>query len=140
LGLALSATVFAAATTTPSSSPRVHPSRGTTLDRVVAVVNDGVVLESDLNSEVQAVSRRLRAQSVPLPAEQVVREQVLERLVLEAIQDQHANMPVSPCPTSRSTPPLQDIARRNNVSFEQLPDKLGDRRPGLRRLPQQSAA
>jgi len=139
VGLALSATVFAAATTAPSS-PRVHPSRGTTLDRVVAVVNDGVVLESDLNSEVQAVSRRLRAQNVPLPAEQVVREQVLERLVLEAIQDQHAEHAGITVSDEQVNAALQDIARRNNVSFEQLPGKLAteglvyaDYRSNLRR-------
>jgi peptidyl-prolyl cis-trans isomerase SurA len=123
LGLLFATTVFAAPPTAPSS-PRVHPSRGTTLDRVVAVVNDGVVLESDLNSEVQAVSQRLRAQNVPLPADQVVREQVLERLVLETIQDQHAEHAGITVSDEQVNAALQDIARRNNVSFEQLPNKL----------------
>ncbi|HKC15091.1 MAG TPA: peptidylprolyl isomerase [Steroidobacteraceae bacterium] len=139
LGLLFATTVFAAPPTAPSS-PRVHPSRGTTLDRVVAVVNDGVVLESDLNSEVQAVSQRLRAQNVPLPADQVVREQVLERLVLETIQDQHAEHAGITVSDEQVNAALQDIARRNNVSFEQLPNKLAaeglvyaDYRSNLRR-------
>ena len=139
LGLAFATTVFAAPPTAPSS-PRVHPSRGTTLDRVVAVVNDGVVLESELDSEVQAVSLRLRAQNVALPAEQVVREQVLERLVLETIQDQHAEHAGITVSDEQVNSALQDIARRNNVSFEQLPNKLAaeglvyaDYRSNLRR-------
>jgi peptidyl-prolyl cis-trans isomerase SurA len=127
-----------AAPPTPSAPPST--SRGTTLDRVVAVVNDGVVLESDLNSEVQAVSQRLRAQNVALPAEQLVREQVLERLVLETIQDQHAEHAGITVSDEQVNSALQDIARRNNVSFEQLPNKLAaeglvyaDYRSNLRR-------
>jgi peptidyl-prolyl cis-trans isomerase SurA len=123
LALCFTAAAFAAPPTAPPS-PRVHASRGTSLDRVVAVVNDGVVLESELNSEVQVVTQRLRAQNVPLPAEQVVREQVLERLVLEAIQEQHAERAGITVSDEQINAALQDIAQRNSVKFDQLPDKL----------------
>ncbi|MFM2287168.1 MAG: hypothetical protein RL684_311 [Pseudomonadota bacterium] len=108
----------------PAATPRAKASRGDVLDRVVAVVNDGVVLQSELDGEVRAVSERLRAQGVQLPQEHVMHEQVLERLVLEAIQEQraeHAGIAVS---DEQVNAAMQDIAKRNNVAFDQLPGKL----------------
>ena len=56
--------------------------KGELLDRVAAVVNDGVVLSSELDEQVFAVSERLRSQKLELPPQNVLRQQVLERLVL----------------------------------------------------------
>lgn len=122
----LGAACIAAAATTETPVPRAHPTHGETLDRVVAVVNDGVVTESELNAEVRDVTRRLRAQQVNLPSDDVMRSQVLERLVLETIQQQradHAGIIVS---DEQVNAALQDIARRNNVKFDQLPEKLAE--------------
>jgi len=123
--LAAASTWGALAATTPDQpAPRAHPSRGEPLDRVVAVVNDGVVTESELNAEVNEVTKRLKAQQVSLPPEDVMRSQVLERLVLETIQQQradHAGIIVSDEEVNSA---LQGIATRNNVSFDQLPEKL----------------
>ena len=65
--------------------------KGVLLDRVAAVVNDGVVLSSELDEQIAAVSERLRAQKLELPPQNVLRQQVLERLVLEQIQMQRAD-------------------------------------------------
>ncbi len=133
-----SGALHAAAADAPS--PRAHASRGTTLDRVVAVINDGVVLQSELDTQVAEITQRLHAQNVPLPEPAVVREQVLERLVLEEVQAQraeHAGIVVS---DEQVNAALQDIAARNKVSFDQLPEKLtseglvyADYRKNLRR-------
>ena len=122
--LAVASTWGALAATADPTVPRAHPSRGTPIDRVVAVVNDGVVTESELNAEVIEVTKRLKAQDVALPSEDVMRSQVLERLVLETIQQQradHAGIIVSDEEVNSA---LQGIATRNNVSFDQLPEKL----------------
>jgi peptidyl-prolyl cis-trans isomerase SurA len=127
---------------TPAAAPaqRVHSAHGTQLDRIVAVVNDGVVLESELDAQVEEVTQRLRAQKVSLPAESVMREQVLERLVLETIQQQHADRAGIAVSDEQVNAALQDIAQRNKVSFDQLPEKLSaeglvyaDYRKNLRR-------
>jgi peptidyl-prolyl cis-trans isomerase SurA len=112
----------AAAAATPV--PRAKASRGDLLDRVVAVVNDGVVLQSELDSEVRAVSERLRAQGVQLPEARVLRDQVLDRLVLEAIQEQRAERAGISVSDEQVNAAMQDIAKRNNVPFDQLPAKL----------------
>ncbi|MGH8253128.1 MAG: peptidylprolyl isomerase, partial [Steroidobacteraceae bacterium] len=129
--------------TTPSAStatPRAHTTHGTPLDRVVAVINDGVVLESELNAQVAEVTQRLQTQNVPLPDTKVLREQVLERLVLEEVQAQHAERAGIVISDEQVNAALQDIAARNKVSFDQLPEKLAseglvyaDYRKNLRR-------
>ena len=65
--------------------------QGELLDRVVAIVNDGVVLNSDLDAQVAAVTERLHEQKLELPPQNVLRQQVLERLVLQEIQVQRAD-------------------------------------------------
>ena len=119
---------------------RAKASRGELLDRVVAVVNDGVVLDSELTSQVNEVTQRLRAQKVQLPAEQVVREQVLERLVVETIQAQRADKAGIIVSDEQVNAALEDIAKRNKVAFDKLPEMLGaeglvyaDYRANLRR-------
>ena len=56
------------------------------LDRVVAIVDEDVVLESELNERMQAVLARLKGQYTELPAESVMRKQVLEQLIIERIE------------------------------------------------------
>jgi peptidyl-prolyl cis-trans isomerase SurA len=123
-----------------ATSARAKASGGFELDRVVAVVNDGVVLESELVIQVREITQRLTAQGVTLPADRVLREQVLERLVLEEIQAQRAERAGIRVSDEQVNTALEDIARRQNVAFAQLPEKLAesgyvyaDYRDGLRR-------
>jgi peptidyl-prolyl cis-trans isomerase SurA len=98
--------------------------RGELLDRVVAIVNDGVVLNSDLDAQIDAVSERLREQKLELPPQNVLRQQVLERLVLQEIQLQraaHAGVKVTDETLNAA---LQDVAKRNNLTLSKLPDAL----------------
>ena len=59
-------------------------------DRIAAIVNDGLVLKSELDEQMEAVSKRLQEQKVELPPESVLRQQVLERLILQESQSQRA--------------------------------------------------
>jgi len=98
--------------------------RGELLDRVVAIVNDGVVLNSDLDGEIEAVSVRLREQKLELPPQNVLRQQVLERLVLQEIQLQRATRAGIKVTDETLNAALQDVAKRNNLTLSQLPDAL----------------
>ena len=98
--------------------------RGDLLDRVVAIVNDGVVLNSDLEAQIDAVSQRLREQKLELPPQNVLRQQVLERLVLQEIQLQHASHAGVKVTDEMVNNALSDIAKRNNLSLSQLPEAL----------------
>ena len=54
--------------------------KGALLDRVAAVVNDGVVLNSELDEQVDVVSERLRAQKLELPPQKIGRASCRERV------------------------------------------------------------
>ena len=98
--------------------------RGELLDRVVAIVNDGVVLNSDLDAQVDAVSERLRQQKLELPPQNVLRQQVLERLVVQEIELQHAGRAGVKVTDEMLNNELADVAKRNNMTLSQLPDAL----------------
>ena len=98
--------------------------QGELLDRVVAIVNDGVVLDSDLEAQVEQVSERLRQQKLELPPQNVLRQQVLERLVLQEIQLQRANHAGVKVSDEMLNAALQDVAKRNGMALTQLPDAL----------------
>jgi peptidyl-prolyl cis-trans isomerase SurA len=98
--------------------------RGELLDRVVAIVNDGVVLDSDLEAQIEAISDRLRQQKLELPPQNVLRQQVLDRLVMQEIQIQHASRAGVKVTDEMLNGALQDVAKRNNMTLSQLPDEL----------------
>jgi peptidyl-prolyl cis-trans isomerase SurA len=97
---------------------------GELLDGIAALVNDGIVLKSELDIEVERIVERLRAQGTQLPPPQVLREQVLERLVIQRIQlqrAQRANIDVSDETLNQA---LATIAERNNTTLAELPQLL----------------
>ncbi|MDB6087716.1 MAG: peptidyl-prolyl cis-trans isomerase SurA [Gammaproteobacteria bacterium] len=98
--------------------------KGALLDRVAAVVNDGVVLNSELDDQVEIISERLRTQKLELPPQNVLRQQVLERLVLQEIQAQRATKAGLKVPDETLNSALQDVAQRNGIPLAQLPEAL----------------
>jgi peptidyl-prolyl cis-trans isomerase SurA len=99
-------------------------SSGELLDRIAAVVNDGVVLMSQLDAQTEEVIQRLRQQNTELPPRNVLRKQVLERLVVEEIQVQRADRLGIQVSDEMLNGALADVARRNNIGFAELPQAL----------------
>ena len=94
------------------------------LDRVVAVVDSGVVMESQLNQRVQDIIGRLRSDGMELPPKEVLEEQVLERLIIEEIQLQigdQAGVKISDAELNRA---LSMIASENSMNLEQFKESL----------------
>ena len=121
--------------TTAFSQTRELATQGELLDRVVAIVNDGVVLNSDLDAEVAAVTERLKEQKLELPPQNVLRQQVLERLVLQEIQAQRADKAGVKVSDENVNAALQDVAKRNGMTLTQLPEALAAPGRRLRHLP-----
>ncbi|HTC15899.1 MAG TPA: peptidylprolyl isomerase [Steroidobacteraceae bacterium] len=109
---------------TAAAQTRELATRGDLLDRVVAIVNDGVVLNSDLDAQMDMVSERLRQQKLELPPQNVLRQQVLERLIVQELQVQRANHDGLKVTDEMLNGALSDVAKRNNISLTQLPDAL----------------
>jgi peptidyl-prolyl cis-trans isomerase SurA len=114
----------AGAPDTPSGPHKDLSSEGVMLDRVVALVNDGLVLDSELQSQTREITTRLRSQNVALPSNEVMRSQVLDRLVLEEIQAQHADRAGIKVSDEQVNAAMDDIAKRQGITLEQLPAKL----------------
>ena len=58
------------------------------LDRIVAKIDQDVIMRSELDDRLAAVQQQLMARNVALPAQDVLQTQVLEQLILESIQVQ----------------------------------------------------
>jgi peptidyl-prolyl cis-trans isomerase SurA len=98
--------------------------RGVSLNRVVAVVNDGIVLQSSLDQQVQVVTERLQKAGQQMPPKDLLRQQVLERLVLQEIQMQRAERAGIKVSDEQLNQTLTEVAARNNVKFSDLPAVL----------------
>jgi peptidyl-prolyl cis-trans isomerase SurA len=106
------------------SQTRELSSEGVLLDRIAAIVNEGVVLASELDAQTEEVIQRLREQKTELPPRNVLRRQILERLVIEEVQMQRADRLGIQVTEEMLNGTVADVARRNNIPFDQLPQAL----------------
>ncbi|NDU91497.1 MAG: molecular chaperone SurA, partial [Ferrovum sp.] len=60
------------------------------VDRIVAVVNNNVVTYSELNDRTNLIAKQLTRQGVTLPERHILMRQVLEKMVIDAVQMQYA--------------------------------------------------
>lgn len=116
--------IGAALTGTAVAQTRELSSNGVLLDRIAAIVNDGVVLNSQLETQTEEITGRLRQQNTELPPRNVLRQQILERLVVEEIQVQRANKLGIQVSDEMLNGALDDVAKRNNIGFADLPQAL----------------
>jgi peptidyl-prolyl cis-trans isomerase SurA len=97
---------------------------GAMLDRIAAIVNDGLVLKSELDAQMDSVTKRLTDQKIELPSQSVLRQQVLDRLIVQEIQVQRAKHVGLTVSDEQLNGALQEIAARNKIPFDQLPTAL----------------
>ena len=97
---------------------------GEMLDRIAAIVNEGLVLKSELDNQIEAVTKRLQEQKVALPSQNVLKQQVLDRLILQEIEIQRAKRIGMSISDEQLNGALQEIAGRNKIPFDQLPTAL----------------
>ncbi|HKE96430.1 MAG TPA: peptidylprolyl isomerase [Povalibacter sp.] len=107
-----------------SAQTRDLSTSGELLDRIAAVVNDGVVLVSQLDAQTEEITARLRQQNTELPPRNVLRRQILERLVMEEVQMQRANKLGIQISDEMLNGALDNIARSNGLSFADLPREM----------------
>ncbi len=100
-------------------------STGEMLDGIAAVVNDGIVLKSQLEIEIQRIVQRLESQGTQIPPMSTLAEQVLERLVVNQIQLQRAERVGIRISDETLNVALSNVAQRNNTSLSELPEMLG---------------
>ena len=94
------------------------------IDRVVAVVDSGVIMESQLNSRVEEILIRLKNDKAELPPLNLLEEQVLDRLIIEEIQLQLADRTGIKISDSELNQTLSRVSSQNNLSLEEFRLKL----------------
>ncbi|MCH8336189.1 MAG: peptidylprolyl isomerase [Proteobacteria bacterium] len=97
---------------------------GQFLDGFAAVVNDGVVLRSELNRQTDLIIQRATEQGIELPPAHILLEQVLERLIVEEIQMQRADRIGIQISDQMLNTAISRIADQTGLSFEELPQIL----------------
>ncbi len=90
------------------------------LDRIVAVVEDDVVLESELVRKLQEIKHSLARNNTRLPPDEVLARQVLERLIVEKIQLHLAEKAGIKVDDETLRQAVQQIAQRNKMTPEEL--------------------
>ncbi|MDH5579984.1 MAG: peptidylprolyl isomerase, partial [Betaproteobacteria bacterium] len=99
-------------------------STGEFLDGVVAIVDDGVILRSQLNEQTAVILQRAREQNLTLPPAAELREQLLERLIVTEIQLQRADRLGVQISDQMLNEAIGQIAQQQNIAFEDMPAAL----------------
>lgn len=94
------------------------------LDRIIAVADDGVVLQSELDARLATVKEQLLASNTELPPDNVLQEQVLEALIVSNLQLQLAERAGIVISDAQLNAAMEQIARRNNTTLSELPNIL----------------
>ena len=89
------------------------------LDRVVAVVDQDVVLESEVQRRVETINMQIQGSGTQAPPEEILRQQVLERLISERLQlnmGYNAGIRISDEELNQA---MERIAASNSLTLEQ---------------------
>jgi peptidyl-prolyl cis-trans isomerase SurA len=120
----LSLLAAAAALALPAARADQLSTSGQLLDRIVAVVNEGILLQSELDTQTGLIVRQLRDQNTQLPAPEVIKGQVLEQLILKELQLQRARRLGIQVPDAMLNATLSQVASRNGLTLSQLPQAM----------------
>ncbi len=112
----------------------------TNLDYIVAIVDDDVVLASELVDRLTSVRTQMRAAQMQIPPDKVLFNQMLERLIMESIQLQMGKRAGIRIDDETLTNALEGIAKQNKMTLDQFTTALardgmsyGDFRDEVRR-------
>ena len=102
----------------------VAQAQETVLDRIVALVDDEVVLASELAAEIDSVSRELSQRNVRMPPRDELRRQVLERLIMQTLQFNVAERRGIRVDSATLDAAVRRVAERNGITLPELRDAL----------------
>ena len=94
------------------------------VDRIIAVINDDVIMESELDTRLRTIKAQLEQRKTQLPPEATLRKQVLERLIISRLQLQAAERTGVRISDKRLNASVARIARQNNMSIAQFRNTL----------------
>ncbi|MGH8146015.1 MAG: peptidylprolyl isomerase [Rhodanobacteraceae bacterium] len=115
------------ATPTPLGPQSLSANEVRPLDRIVAVVNDGVVLQSQLGQTMATVSQQITSSGGKLPPRNVLEKQVLQRLIANELLVQMAHKNGLRVSDDQIDAQIAGIAKQNQMSVPQLQAEMQQR-------------
>ena len=106
---------------TPTGTPHIEE-----LDQIVAVVNDDVITETELDNQLHFIEQQLRQRNTQMPPENILRRQVLDRQVLDRLQLQVAKRLGIRVDDEAVNHVLSNIADQNHLSLSEFRQVLAN--------------
>ncbi len=103
-------------------SGTVHAAQA--LDRIIVVINDGVILQSELDQAIADARQQIKARDIADPPEDVLRSQVLERLILTKLQTQRAAEAGVRIDDRELNEVITNIASQNGMTLQQFAESV----------------
>jgi peptidyl-prolyl cis-trans isomerase SurA len=100
---------------------------GKPLESIVAVINDDVVLATELEFEIGEVRAQIEQRGGQMPSERLLQRQVLERMVVRSLQLQVAKVIGVQVSDDELDSTIAGIAQRNNLSLEEFAQAVAAR-------------
>lgn len=94
------------------------------LDRIVAIVDQNVITEQELEGRILTVTAQLKKQGTELPPEDILRKQILERLITDALQLQYAAQTGLKVDDNQLDKTIERIAEQNQMSLTEFSEAL----------------
>lgn len=98
----------------------------TELDKITVIVNGGVILESDVDTSIKSLKANANQSGQALPSQEVLRQQVTEKLIIDTLQQQEAERIGVRIDDNRLNQTIEEIAHNNNQTVEQLTASLAE--------------
>ena len=97
---------------------------GEFIDGIAAIVNDGVILRSEVEQQLELIIANLEKQEGRLPPRDVIQEQVMERLIIQRVQLQRAERFGVRISDEALNAAITNVAQNNQVDFKDFPKIL----------------
>lgn len=102
----------------------LHAAEIVKLDRIVAIVNQGVITEQELENRMVSVGNQLKKQGTELPPENILRKQILERLITDSLQLQFAAQTGLKVDENQVNRAVERIADQNQLTITEFAEAL----------------
>ncbi|MGB5427975.1 MAG: peptidylprolyl isomerase [Gammaproteobacteria bacterium] len=110
--------------TTAYAEDEPQPGPRQSLNSIVAVVNDDIIMSSELDTATRSVVKQLDEKGTPMPEKSVLEKEVLDKLIMESLQLQLAAANGITIDDSQLNAEIKALAENNDVSMTEFRDIL----------------
>ncbi|MGB5717670.1 MAG: peptidylprolyl isomerase [Gammaproteobacteria bacterium] len=110
--------LFTLTTVYAEDEPKPGPQHS--INRIVAIVNDDIILSSELDVATSAIVKQLNEKGTQLPGKALLEKEVLDKLVMESLQLQIAATNGITIDDSQLNSEIKELAENNNVSMTEF--------------------